>query len=157
MARVFNFWWDGVGYGGSDWFADLGTAHATFNQAFVQSFPQLMYTTPFTSYTPGGIGIGSRLSGLGETNYSDAQIRAWVLNAASVLDIVGDPSNLHVSSEEIGGVTSGIGGSMQIPGTTVNPLVTTDGANALLDLGGASSWYIYAAGAVILALVLTRR
>jgi len=153
--RLFNFWWDGIGYGGSDWFGDLRTAHEAFNAGFSVAFPRQMYTSPFTSYTSGlGIINGSRLSGLGETNYNDAGIRAWVLSAAEQAGITGDPSQLHVSSEPIG---YSDGTSMQIPGSTVNPLATTDGVNAAIGVLSETSWYLYAAGAVVLAVLLTRR
>lgn len=155
-VRLFNFWWDGIGYGGPDWFGDLRSSHEVFNQAFVQTFPKLLYTNPFTSYN-GGLGIIalSRLDGTAETTWNDDMIRAGILAMADSVGISGDPSKLHISSASIGEIQNGA--SLQIPDTNVNPLATTDGVNAALKAATETSWYIYALGAVALALILSRR
>ena len=144
--RLFTFWWDGIGYGGPDWFGNLRDAHACFNGAFAQSFQKLLYTTPFTSYNASGVGIGSRLTGTGETTFSDAMLRAWILTAADRCGIGGDPGRLTISSRSIAEIQQGQ--TISTPGTTVNPLVTTDGAKKATDW----TWVALAVGLAILIL-----
>lgn len=155
-VRLFTFWWDGIGYGGENWFGSLREAHDIFNGAFVQSFPRQLYTNPFTSYNASGIGIGSRLTGTGETLYSDAQLRAWITTAADRAGIGGNVGNLRISSQTIGDLQAGQ--NLQIPGSSVNPLATTDGANSFLaGLGADMKWPLVAAAAVITLLLIRDR
>jgi hypothetical protein len=143
--RLFTFWWDGIGYGGPDWFGNLRDAHACFNGAFAQSFRKLLYTTPFTSYNAGGIGIGSRLTGTGETTFNDAMLRAWILTAADSCGIGGDPGRLTISSRTISQIQSG--DRLELPESSVNPLVTSDGAKKATD------WVFIAAIAAFVLLI----
>lgn len=139
MVSLFTFYWNGVtnaNYNPNDWFSDssLRVPHAAFNDAFVRAFPKELYTTPFTNYTDASnFGVGSQLTGTGETIGDVAGVKAWIIEEAGYAGIAGNPQNLNVSLRSIEQLQQG----QQLDNTpgTVNPLATTDGANqAIQDL-----------------------
>jgi hypothetical protein len=145
-VRLFEFWWDGVSRSDS---GGLRTGHQQFNSDFVGTFWQREYTAPFTNYNDNGIGVGSRLFGLGETVESDAWLRQWIKAAAHDAGIHGDESRLQVFSHTIDEISAGA--SLPDAGTTVNPLATTDGVR---DLIGTDPWKAFAAGLGITTTML---
>lgn len=164
-VRLFTFWWTGVSradYNPNDWFGvdpSMRDAHAIFNQAFVGTFPRLLYTNPFTNYTDAGIGIGSQITGTGETTWNDAQIRAAIIAGANAVGLTGDESNLRVSAKTINELQQGQ--NLQLPETTVDYWRTQDAYDSVFgDNGGAKKgasyalWIALGLGAV---LIMTRR
>lgn len=152
-VRLFEFTWTGIGVARSD--TSWRQAHEAFNQLFTRDFPKLLYSQPFTSYTPLGIGIGSQLMGFGETTLDDAQIRGVLIYLAESCLIYGNPSNLRVSSRSLAEIQSGQ--TLDVSPSTVNPMVTTDGVSKYFNgLYEDYKWPVLI-GAVALALVITRR
>lgn len=120
-VRLFEFWWDDVRAGDGD----LKWAHEQFNQAFVQAFPKLLYTAPFTSYTASSVAAGSRIQGLAETRLDDATLQTRIKAGIRAVGIEGDDSKFRLSAHSIEEIQGGA--NLDTPGSTVNPLATTDG------------------------------
>ena len=153
-VRLVTFSWPNVRSRFSN--MSLGQAHANFNRQIVNLFPRLLYTNPFTSYTAAAIGItGSRLTGTFETRLTDPVVRSIVSITAATNGIDGDSSDINISSHTVGELQSGQ--VLTVPGSTVNPLLTTDGFNKFKhDLFEQYKWPA-TAGIVVLALLLLRR
>ena len=151
--RLVSFSWNGVASLWSN--KSLQQAHAEFNALFTTAFPQLVYNRPFTSYTPLGLGIGSQLTGMAETVMSDSQFRSVVYDLATGVGIRGEVSSLNVSGRTIAELQSGQ--TLTQPGSTVNPLVTTDGIAKLgFDLFESYKWPVIIGGGLLLGLLLRR-
>jgi hypothetical protein len=150
-VRLFTFWWTSVRPKWSN--TTLQGLHQIFNGAFVQTFPRLLYTNPFTNFSNSGIGIGSQITGTGETLWSDAQVRAAIIAAFESIGIEGNAANLQISSRSMAELQGGQ--NLTLPGSTVNPLATTDGANDFLsDIWGVGRWPLIIGGAVLAVLLL---
>lgn len=152
--RLLTFSWPNVRTRVSN--QSLGQAHAVFNRRFTELFPRLLYTTPFTSYTNAALGItGSRLTGTCETVLSDNTMRSFIASAAAASGIDGNSNEMVISSHSIAALESGA--VLNVPGSTVNPLATTDGVNALgSDLFEQYKWPLVI-GTGIVVLLLIRR
>lgn len=153
-VRLATFSWPNVRSRFSN--RSLRDAHTDFNRRFVDLFPKLLHTNPFTSYTAAAIGIsGSRLTGTCETRLTDSVLRSIISITASTVGIDGDASDINISSRSIAEIEGGQ--VITVPGSTVNPLVTSDGVNALgSQLFEAYKWQIVV-GAAVLGVLLLRR
>jgi len=153
---LFTFNWDGIrraDYNSSDWFdsPDFHDNHTNFNNAFVRTFPRLLYTTPFTNYSNARIGVESRITGTGETNWNESQVRAAIIAGVNAVGLIGDTSRLQLSYLTLEQIQQGQ--NLEVIGNTnVNPLVTEDGAGE-----ATKDFTIYfALGAVAVIALLMR-
>lgn len=126
-VNLFSFQWRNVMRGGYD-VSNLKPSHDAFNASFVRAFPRILYTNPFTTYTNGGLGIGSSVSALGETRLNRQQALAQISALLANAGFQGNPNDVQFSFDAVGRNTT-----ILAPQGTVNPLVTTDGANAAMD------------------------
>lgn len=153
-VRLATFSWPNVRSRFSN--QSLGDVHAAFNRRFTDLFPRLLYTNPFTSYTNASFGItGSRLTGTCETRLTDSVLRSIISITAATVGLDGNSSDINISSRTIGEIQGGQ--VLTVPGSTVNPLVTSDGVS---DLGSqlfeAYKWQIVLGG-LVLGFLLIRR
>lgn len=153
-VRLATFSWPNVRSRFSN--KTLGEAHADFNRRFVDMFPRLVYTNPFTSYTAAMFGItGSRLTGTCETRLTDPSLRAIISITAATSGIDGNSSEINISSYTLGELQAGA--ALTVPGSTVNPLATTDGVKALgSELFEQYKWPIIIGGGLAVLLLLRR-
>lgn len=151
--RLISFSWNDVASLWSN--KTLQQAHSEFNSLFTMSFPRMLYNGPFTNYTALGLGIGSQMTGMAETIMSDSQFRSVVYDLATGVGIRGDMSKLTVSGRTIAELQSGQ--TLTPSGSTVNPLVTTDGIAKLgSDLFETYKWPVIIGGGLLLGFLLRR-
>lgn len=132
----FNFYWDDVQLNWTDTFytdnAAWQQAANVFNQTFVQIFPQLANSVPFTTYTIPDVGIGSRLEGGGDTTYDKNGVINAIQEIATNAGFSGDANKLHVEVIPYSDIQSG--SQFSNTPTSVNPMrlgtPATDLANA---------------------------